>query len=172
MKKDFNKYIKSLDEEGLTKELKTLYDKFPLIRKYYKTELSEDSSAVLAEYKAKLKKEYFPTRGYGKASSGNSRKVVTEFKKVSTHSSDLVELWLYRTEMMLEYTLAYGDIDEPFYNSLYTGFAEACKLIGKEALHKHYQDDCLKLVNMSEELGWGVYDDLYGEYMECFEGRN
>jgi hypothetical protein len=171
MKKDFNKYVKSLDEKGLAKELKMLYDKFELVRKYYKAELSEDANSILAEYKLKLKKEYFPTRGYGKASSGTSRKVVIEFKKIATHSSDVVELWLYRTEMMLEYTLTYGDIDEHFYNSLYTGFAEACKLISKEALHKHYQDDCLKLINMSEELGWGVPDDLHSAYMEYFDAK-
>ena len=137
MKREFNKYLKSLDKDGLTKELKKLYDKFDLVRKYYEIELSQNSDDVLKEYKLKLKKEYFPARGYGSARSGASRKIISEFKKVSVHQSDVVELLLYRTEMMLEYTLAYGDIDMAFYNSLCSSFSQACKIITKEVLQKY-----------------------------------
>lgn len=168
MKKDFNRYLKSLDAKSLSNELKKLYDKFDLVRKYYEIELGQNSDAIVKEYKHKIKKEYFPTRGYGAARSSVSKKIISEFRKVSVHNSDVVELLLYRTEMMLEYTLAYGDIDEAFYNSLCSSFSQACKIISKDALQEYYRDYCLRLISMSEGFGWGVYYDLSEEYKQCF----
>ena len=168
MKREFNKYLKSLDKDELTKELKKLYDKFELVRKYYAMELSENSDNVVEEYKKKIKKEYFPAKGYGAARNSASKKIISEFRKVSVHNSDIVELLLYRTEMMLEYTLAYGDIDEAFYNSLCSSYSQACKLISKEKLQGYYKDYCLKLISMSENFGWGVYYNLSAEFDNCF----
>jgi len=114
MKKELNKYLSSLSEKELIKEVKKLYDKFGDVKKYYEMELGDNSEKILAEYKAKIKKEYFPTRGYGRARNSVSRKVVLDFKKIAIHQKDVVELLLYRVEMMLKFTNAYGDIDEPF----------------------------------------------------------
>lgn len=166
MKKELNKYLNSLSEKELIQELKKLYDKFEPIRQYYAMELSDDSEKVLAEFKARIKKEYFPNRGFGRASSKASRKVVTDFKKIAVHKKDVVDLLLYRTEMMIEFTAAYGDIDEAFYNSLSSGFAEACKLIKREKLETHFSVYCQELISQCYNFGWGVYDDLKGAYQE------
>lgn len=165
MKKEFTKYIKSLDEKGLYKELQKLYSKIPEVAKYYELELSPDTTKIVAEYKKKLKNEYFPSRGYGKARSSISRRIVLDFKKISVHPSDLIDLWLYRTEMMVKYTMSYGDIDEPFYNSLVTGYEAACKIIEKERLQQHYAIYCKEVVEPLSDIGWGVHDDC----MEVYE---
>lgn len=168
MKREFNKYLKSLGKEELIKELQKLYGKFDSVQQYYKLELSEDSEAVLAEFKAKIKKEYFPTRGYGAARNNVSRKVIIEFKKISVHPKDVVELLLYRVEKMLEFTLTYGDIDEPFYNSLISSFEQACELIEKEQLQTYYKIYCQELIGQSTNFGWGVYEELNYYYEACY----
>ena len=70
-----------MSEKELIQEIKKLYDNFEPVRQYYGMELSDDSEKVLAEFKARIKKEYFPNRGFGRASSKASRKVVSDFKK-------------------------------------------------------------------------------------------
>ena len=168
MKREFTKYIKSLDKEALYKELQKLYSKIPEVKKYYEMELSPNTQKIVEQYKKKLKNEYFPSRGYGKARSGASRKIVTDFKKISVHNADLIDLWLYRTEMMVEFTMAYGDIDEAFYNSLASGFDAACILIQKNKLEKQYHIYCQEIMRSLADIGWGVYDDLddiYNQYI-------
>lgn len=168
MKREFNKYLKTLTKKELVAELQKLYTKFDPVRQFYQLELSDNSEAVLAEFKAKINKEYFPLRGYGAGRSSVSRKVISEFKKISIHSKDVVELLLYRVERMLDFSIAYGDMEEAFYNSLVSSFSEACKLIKKEILESDYKEHCRKLIGLSNNLGWGVYDDLDVYFVECF----
>ncbi len=71
--------------------------------------------------------------------------------------------------MMIEYTKAYGDIDEPFYNSLESSFEEACKLIKEEQLEQEYRVDCRRLIDQTYQFGWGLYDGLtysYNSYLD------
>ncbi|MBL4650403.1 MAG: hypothetical protein JKY03_11795, partial [Aureispira sp.] len=138
------------------------------VKKYYQLELSGDSTEVVKEYKERIRKEYFPNRGYGAARSSVSRKVISDFKKISIHTKDVVILLLYRTEMMLEFTIAYGDIDEAFYNSLESSYEQACKLIKSETLQVEYQIYCQELVGKANNFGWGVYEGLEDSFEECF----
>lgn len=169
MKRALNKYLSTLPREELEQEVKKLYDLFKPVRDYYQLELGEDTAGVLQQYKDKIKAEYFPKRGFGRARSGASRKVVTQFKKIAVHPKDVVELWLYRTEMMIEFTLAYGDIDEPFYNSLASGFEQACKIMQREKLEAEFRAYCQSLFSKTFNLGWGIHGelrDIYGELVE------
>ena len=131
-KKELSKFLKQATKAELEKEVKKLYDKFKEVKQFYQLELAEDTSVVLDQFKAELRKEYFPSRGFGKARNSASRRVVSNFKKIAIFQNDVIDLLLYRVEVMLEFTNAYGDIDEAFYNSLTRSFDEACKLIQKE----------------------------------------
>lgn len=169
VKTELDRYLKALDRKELEAEVKKLYTKFSDVKKYYELEFSQDTTAVLNEFKAKLRKEYFPSRGFGKARNRESRKVITDFKKISIFTKDVIELLLYRVEMMIEFTKAYGDIDEPFYNSLDSSFDEACKLMAKEKLEPYFKSDCLRLIKESDDFGWGLYEtlsDSYNSYMK------
>ncbi|WKN42694.1 DUF6155 family protein [Tunicatimonas pelagia] len=160
MKTELNRYLKALDKKELEKEVKMLYAKFKEVKKYYELEFSQDTTAVLNEFKAKIKKEYFPKRGFGRASNQASRRVVGDFKKISIFKKDVIELLLYRVEIMIAYTKAYGDIDEPFYNSLESSFEEACKLIEEEKLKEEYSSRCREIIDETYPFGWGLYDGL------------
>ena len=126
----------------------------------------QDTTAIVNEYKKRIKKEYLPARGYGRASSRESKKVLSEFKKVAVYKKDIIDLILYRVEIMIEYTSTYGDIDEAFYNSLENSFYDACKMIHNEKLESEYSIYCLELVNKTDYMGWGLHDGLLHYYTE------
>jgi len=168
-KAELNKYLKELNKSGLEKEVKKLYTKFKEVKQYYELEFSEDTTVILEEYKSQIRKEYFPSRGYGRGRSRESRKVITAFKKISIFPKDVIELLLYRVSVMIEYTSNYGDIDEAFYNSLGSSYEEACKMIKRESLVKEYRTYCRQLLNETYHFGWGLYDDLKSSYSGYLE---
>lgn len=106
VKTELNKYLKDLSRPELEKEVKKLYSKFKEVKKYYEMEFCEDTTEILNEYKDKIKQEYFPKRGFGKARNSVSKKVISDFKKISIFQKDVIELLLYRVEMMIEFTNA------------------------------------------------------------------
>eukprot|EP01024_Parvocaulis_polyphysoides_P063700 TRINITY_DN73757_c0_g1_i1.p1 TRINITY_DN73757_c0_g1~~TRINITY_DN73757_c0_g1_i1.p1 ORF type:complete len:237 (-),score=19.24 TRINITY_DN73757_c0_g1_i1:127-813(-) len=167
-KTELNKFLKEMSKKELEAEVKKLYNKFKEVKKYYEIELSGDTTEILNEFKQKIRDEYFPKRGFGKARNRESRKVVNDFKKISIFQKDVVELLLYRVETMITFTSEYGDINEPFYNSLESSFEEACKLIKQEKLEKEYRGECRRLMNETYHFGWGLYDGMKYSYDTYF----
>ena len=167
-KAQFEKHLQSLGPAGVYRELLMLFSRFDQVKEYYESALA-DSSKILAEYKAKLEKEYMPKRGFGKARSSEARKIVSEFKKVAKNAEDVIELILYRVQMMLDFTNEYGDIDMPFYDTLCRAYEEACKLIAKYQLHEKYKDKCAKMIDETRNFGWGATDDMEQTFKEYFK---
>ncbi len=173
MKRELNKYLNELTKKELEAEVKKLYTKFKVVKNFYDMELSQDTTAILEQFKLKIQKEYLPARGFGRASNRESKKVITEFKKIAVFKQDLIDLILFRVKVMLDYTFTYGDIDEPFYNSMDSSFGDACKLIKAEQLEKKYEAQLQNFIHQASKFGWGVYDSfvyLYEEYIGEFEG--
>jgi len=165
-KKELTKYLKQATKKELEKEVKKLYDKFKDVKKYYEIEFTNDTTDIVNEFKEKIKKEYFPSRGYGRGRNNVSRKVILDFKKIAIFQKDVIELLLYRTEVMLGFTNAYGDIDEAFYNSLTRSYDEACRLIQKEQLADDFKIYCKELIDASRNFGWGVTYALEYSYQQ------
>ena len=72
----------------------------------------------------------------------------------------MIDLMLYYVETGVKYTREYGDIDEPFYNSMENMYASALELIEKLSLHRDFYARCKKIVTNTEGIGWGFYDNL------------
>lgn len=135
MKRDFLRLLKELDEDELREELKSLYERFPVLREYYKLELSGSTKAVLEKYKAAVRKAFFTgRRRMGKRGRSNSAKVIKDFKEVSIHSKDLIELHFYRVAVMIEAMEYYNVENEPFYNSMFSSFIKAAEMAQKELM--------------------------------------
>lgn len=164
IKSELNKYLKHLDKTGLEKEVMKLFSKFDNVKQFYELELGEDTANILNKFKTKIENEYLPARGFGRSSNKASKKLVSDFKKISIHQKDVVELLLYRVEVMIEYTTYLGDINESFYNSLLNSFEEACKLIHTEQLKKIFQSKCENLINKTVNIGWGLQDEMWNQY--------
>lgn len=168
VKTQLSKYLKEMTKQDLEKEVKKLYTKFKPVKDFYEMELSGDTTQLVKTAKDQIRKEYFPTRGYGKARSSVSRKVISDFKKIAIFQRDVIDLLLYRVEMMLDFTNEYGEITDAFYVSLESSFEEACKLIEKEKLQAEYKNACKMLVNEAKDFGWGVYEGLSGSFEDVY----
>jgi len=167
-KKDLTKFLNDLSKEELIKEFEKLYQKFKEVKTFYDIELSGDTTAIVNDVKKKIKNEYMPDKGYGKARSSVAKKLVDDFAKVSIYPKDLVEVNLYRVEMAVGFTKAYGDIDEPFYTSAENAFEKTLKLMVQHKLQDDFKERCLKVIDKTEWFGWGFYDQLkylYEEYI-------
>ena len=159
-KTELSKYLKQSTKAELEKEVKKLYDKFKEVKQYYEIEFTTDTTKIVETPKKKIYKEYFTSRGYpGKGRSNISRKVITDFKKISIFQKDVIELLLYRVEVMLDYA-GYGDMGEAYYNSLARSFDEACRLMESEHLVADFKQDCERLREAAYNIGWGVSDAM------------
>lgn len=145
MKRNFQKLINSLDTEELREEITQLYDRFELVRKYYSVELSGDTSKTVAKYKDQLDKLFLPTRGRGKRARSNSAKVIKEFSKISVFPEDLIELYFYRTDRMLEHIYAYRVDNDGYHASLVSSFKESCQRASKALLGERFKATALEL---------------------------
>ena len=165
-KRELAKFLKQSSKAELEKEVKKLYDKFSEVKNYYEISLTTDTTKTVKAYKNKIYKEYFKRNGApGNGSSNASRKVITDFKKIATFPKDVIELLLYRVEVMLDFA-SYGDLNEAFYNSLTRSFDEACQLIANERLEETFKNDCERLMNEAYSVGWGVYGAMEYSYSQ------
>ena len=150
MKRDFNKYLVHLQEEELRAELQQLYGRFAILREYYAMELT-DPKKVIDKYKAGMRKGFFPTRGRGKRGRSVSTKLIKQFAKISIHPKDLVELHLYRAELMTDYIAARRIDSEPFHDSTVKSFEQACTLAEREVLLDYFRAGAQALCGLYEE---------------------
>ncbi|TXF89153.1 hypothetical protein FUA23_11625 [Neolewinella aurantiaca] len=158
MKRDFLRLLKELDEDELREELKTLYERFPALREYYKLELSGSTKAVLDKYKKDVRKAFFTgRRRMGKRGRSNSAKVIKDFREVSIHAKDLIELNFYRVAVMVEAMEFYNVESEPFYNSMLKSFERSAEMAKKELMLDTFRETADEIVSNFEAY------DRYGE---------
>lgn len=165
---ELKKYLMSLDQATLVGEVVELYRSFDRVKDYYETKLnSESASTVLEKYKDIITLEFFPKRGFGKARLSVARKAVLDFKKVTKNPNQVIDIMLHYVEVGCQFTDEYGDIDEPFYNSMESMYESALKLIIKTEAQQHYYSRCRQIAKNAVE-GWGFRDqleDLFENYM-------
>lgn len=168
-KNTLKKHLEELTKAELTAEILKLFEKIKAVKDYYEMDLGTDTSAVLNEYKAKIERQYFPKRGYGTPKAAEVRKLISEFKKIAIFEFDVVDLLLFRVEKAVDFTNAYGDIDEAFYTSAENAFDDALKLAKKTATLAAIKERSRQVVLETQNMGWGFYDALFETFTEYFE---
>ena len=124
----------------------------------------------MKEYKKKIDKELNPSRAFraGGPKASILRKIISDFKKIAVFQIDVIELILYRVELAIAFSDEFGDIDEPFYNSLENAFKDACKIIEKEKLFGHFAEQLRSVVDSTCDTGWGLHDGMSYIYEDYF----
>ena len=87
----------------------------------------------IAVYKARIRHEFFPARGFGAARLSVARKAIANYRKLSPPPASLADLMLFYVETGVQYTNTYGDINATFYRSMETMFQRAARLIARTA---------------------------------------
>ena len=168
--KDLKQYLDTRSREQLIAEIGDMFSKIDSVKDYYQSKLHLGYSADVAEkYKSIIKHEFFPARGFGRAQLSVARKAVSDYKKVSTLKFGIADIMLYYVEIGVQFTDAYGDIDEAFYNSMESMYERAVKYIVQHRMQGQFEERCRKIVTDTSEMGWGFHDGLSYIYEEHFK---
>ena len=136
--------------------------RFSQVKEYYHFQVSpEKQEKILDEYKRRIKREFFPERGYGEGRPSVGKAPILQFLKISSAPDKLIDLMLYYVEQGVQFTLAYGDIDEPFYESVESVYEDALDLIKENNLYNQFRTRCKKVMTDTNGMGWG-----FGDYIE------
>lgn len=156
------KYFSDKTKDQLIDELQFLIKRFPQVKEYYHFQLSPEKQVkIIDEYKKRIKREFFPERGFGGGRPSVGKAPILQFLKISSNPEHLIDLMLYYVEQGVQYTIAYGDIDESFYESMESVFEDALDLIKENDLYDHFHSRCKKIMTDTNGMGWG-----FGDYIE------
>ncbi len=152
-------------------DITDLFTRLEGVKEYYQLKLagSEGDAQVLEKYKAIIKKEFFPARGFGAARLSVARKAVMDYKKLSNSPEGLADLMLYYVEQGVNFTNEYGDITEAFYSSMESMYEKALQHIVKYRLENQFEEQCRAVVTNTSVIGWGFHDNLGSFYDEYFD---
>lgn len=168
--RDLKQYLNQKSKVELINEISDLFGKFENVKNYYTTKINPDNAKqVLQKFKDIIKKEFFPSRGYGNAKLSVARKAISDFKKVTNSKKELADIMLFYVEMGVEYTNTYGDINESFYTSMESMYEKVLKYIFDQGLQDQFIDRCEEIVKDTSDIGWGFHDTLSDTYYEYFE---
>ncbi|MEM9542952.1 MAG: DUF6155 family protein [Cyanobacteria bacterium P01_E01_bin.42] len=164
------KHLKSASKEELIDDISELFKRFSAVKDFYTVKLSpQGDKEVIDKYKKTIEDEFFPKRGFGKARLSVAKKAISDYQKISASPAMLIDIMLFYVEQGVRYTNAYGDINEPFYDSMENMYEKAVKKIGSEGLHGVFHKRCQKIVDETSDIGWGFHDMLAQIYYLGFE---
>ncbi len=160
--------LKKLNKEELIKQISELYKKYKPVKEYFDFYINPDETALLKEYKEKVREGFYPKDGF-QLKLSLSRKAINDFKKLGASKESIFDLLLYFVECGVQFTIDYGDIDEAFYESIENTYERAISLISKENLLDKFQDRAIKIVNDTSGMGWWFHDNLEEMYFKYYE---
>jgi hypothetical protein len=118
------------------------------------------------KYRAQIIEAFFPRHGFD-CNLKEGKKAISDFKNLGGSPELVADLMLFYVENGVQYTKDYGDINESFYNSVAGEYRKALALMKKEDLLEKFMARARKVMDNTEDIGWGFHDeisDVYGEY--------
>ena len=120
------------------------------------------------DYKAEVYSEFFPDRGFGGGNTSIAFRMLQRVETEATSPRQVLEFIYFCVETGVEYTEAYGDINEEFYAALEELFERAAKLASTNELSTDYSERARCIVKSTSMMGWGFYDELKHIFTEYF----
>ena len=163
------KQLKEFSQDELIYLVCHLYKSIPEAADYINAEMGDQEyvAQLLEDAKKKVRKEFFPARGFGRLSLSTAKQAISSFKKVCQDPNMIIDLQLYYVECGVEFTNTYGDINESFYSSMESMYWTVIEAINKSDDRQFYETfaDRLKaVIEETEGIGWGFYDGLCDSY--------
>ncbi|NEQ45825.1 MAG: hypothetical protein F6K00_20685 [Leptolyngbya sp. SIOISBB] len=120
---ELKRYLSHRSQAELVKEIAELFKRIPAVKDYYQVKLNPQAEDDVADkYKAIIRHEFSTDFAPGPGRLSIARKAVMDFKKVAGSAASVADMMLFYVEQGVAYTTAFGDIDEPFYNSFITAW--------------------------------------------------
>lgn len=165
------KYLKELSHEQLVELVKDCFGVSKDMERFLTVKiLGDDAVDVLfAEYRQKVEKEFFPSRGEPKLRLQDAKKAIAEFEKLTGNTKRAAELRLVYVENGIEFIIMYGYFDERFYVSIASVYADVIKAALKDETNELYEglrEPLSKIVRNASRAHEWLYEDLYQMYCE------
>lgn len=165
LKKELNK----LTKEQLIKHIIELNKKYKPVQEYHKFFLSFDVESATEKFKETITNEFYPLRGMPKMRLSVARKAISEAKKIGLPPEALADLMLFYVETGVQFTNDFGDIDEPFYNSMESMFSQSLNFMQKEGVLEQFRSRAESVVYNTRNIGWGFHDTLGDYFFEFYD---
>lgn len=166
--------LKTKTNAELVEDIAFLYKTFPQVKEYCQSVFSGgDDTAIQRKYKDIIRAEFVPgfKKSFPEARVSIARKAISDYKKVAISKYGIADIMLAYVESGVIYTNQFGDIDEPFYNSMVSMYKNTLIFLAKEQLLVEYDDRLLAIVKDTHGIGWGFHDDLR-DYYEEYTGNS
>jgi hypothetical protein len=167
---DFKRFLAEMTQEELRSEMLKLFSKLDQVQAFYAQELMSDTDrkSMLEEYKKKVYNQYWTRTGNPRSpSNAEVRKIIGDFEKVSVFPTELIDLLLYRVELVTESAEQFGGAADADYNASSSSFEKALKLMEKNKLGAYFKDRCTELFKADNLDHWYI-EDLEGLYESYF----
>lgn len=161
------KYLQQFSNEQLVSQIIELNAKYKDVKTCYEFSINPNSTKAKDAVKKIIGKcisTNINTDGSSKLKLREARKAVTGFKKLSPTENDMADVMLFYVACGVDFTNAFGDIDEPFYNSIARMLHDAGKYIKTNGLQAQFKQRCKKIVDDARYTGWGFHDELSDYY--------
>jgi hypothetical protein len=146
--------------------VKDLHDASPDNRDFLQARFQADANAgpALEKYRRKIVEQFFPSRGFGKLKLAEARRAIRDYRKATGNLTGTIDLMLTYVENGTKFTREFGDINEPFYNSLESVLNEMAELLLGEGseLYPLFRERIQRLTTHAHHIGWGYGDALLG----------
>jgi len=164
---DLKKELRNLDKEKLVDLVADLYKKNKSVKELLDFYVNPNEKELFLKYKDKVYEAFYPRRG-DRFKLSDGKKAISDFKKLEASKELLSELMLFYAETGVEFTNEFGDIDEPFYNSIASVYSSALTLMNKEGILDKFADRAKQIVDDTSGIGWGFHDELGDIYCEFY----
>lgn len=120
----------------------------------------ESDDAILEKYRARIVQQFYPARGDGQLKLGEARRAVREYRKATGSIPGTAELLMTYVETGVRFTCEFGDIDEPFYNSIESALDELSGIFWQEDhdLYPRFAQRLAQIETDTDGIGWGFHD--------------
>jgi Family of unknown function (DUF6155) len=165
---DIKKELNRFDKDKLIQLITELYKKNKSVKEYFDFFVNPDENALFEKYKAKVSEAFYPKRGY-ELKLRDGKQAIAEFKKIEPATILLADLMLFYVECGVKFTNEFGDIDEAFYSSIEKVYLKALALMHKEEILDQFKSRAFKIVEDTNDIGWGFHDYLGEVYYDHYE---
>ena len=151
--------LAKLEKKALIEILSDLYKKNKSVQEYLDFYIKPDEKGLFEKYRDKVYEAFYPKRGFG-YNIKQGKQSISDFNKLGPSAELLTDLMLFYVETGVKFTDEYGDINEAFYNSMESTYANALKIICKEGLMDRFKQRAFQVLEDTKNMGWGFHDSL------------
>ena len=140
-------------------------------------EENDGDSNVLARYKERIVKYLAPPNPWSNnqpISIKEAKKAMSDYKKATGNQFLLIDLMVHYVESGTNFSMDYGDMDAPYYNSLASVFGNALKLMHQFPVERvtPYIERLRTVVKKADGcIGWGYADEIEEMLNEAYPDR-